>query len=235
MPHRRPDAAARGPASVVGMAIPPRHLSRARGCAARSFTRMRRSRLRSRACVAAFPRSTTWSRSPAARHPLRAVRDVRHAGARPIHAVARARRTPRLPAREPRDDRDRRIARARRWRSRSRSRHSPRCTGARCSSASPCCSRRPRWTSSSPNSRLTASRERWTTARHRRRAPANDAAPRVLGYTDRSPRRGESACPIRCSIAKNATNRALSSCPRSPTATASSPAPPEPERRSRCR
>ena len=74
------------------------------------------------------------------------------------HVARRARRTPRVPARPPRHDRRRRLAAARRSRSRSRSRRWPRCTGARCRSASPRCCPTPRWTSCSRSSRPTDSR-----------------------------------------------------------------------------
>ena len=143
----------------------------------RSSTRTRRSRRRSRAFArhSRVPLHGRGRRRP--RHPLRAVRDVRHAGA------VRSRASPRstgagLPARAPRNDRDRRVARRRRSRSRSRSRRSPRCTGARCRSASPRCCRTPRWTSCSTSSRRTDSRGAGRLTQSRRAARATTCARR---------------------------------------------------------
>ena len=60
-------AAPRRPGAVVGVAVPPRHLSRARRSRRDRPHALRRSRRRSPACTAAFRRSITWWRSPAAR------------------------------------------------------------------------------------------------------------------------------------------------------------------------
>ena len=124
----------------------------------RSSTRTRRSRPRSPASRAASPRSTTWSRSPAASDIRCAPYATFGTQALSDHAVAALDGRTRVPARESRDDRRRRVAARRRWRSPSRSRRSPRCTGARCRSASRRCCPTPRWTSSSPSSAPTASR-----------------------------------------------------------------------------
>ena len=102
------DGEARGDrAAVVRMAVSSRHLSRARRRSTRSSTRTRRSRRRSRACIAAFPPF----------HYMVAVaggRDIRCApyatfGTQELsdHAVAALDGPPRVPAREPRDDRRR--------------------------------------------------------------------------------------------------------------------------------
>ena len=119
--------------------------------------------------TAAFPRSTTWSPSPAADdircapyatfgtqalsdHALAAL-DGRRACLLAHHGMIA------LGA----------LARRARSRSPSRSRRSPRSTGARSRSASPRCSPTRRWTSCSRSSRPTASRGARTSTRSERR------------------------------------------------------------------
>ena len=171
---------ARAAAAVVGVAVPSRHLPVAAG----------RRRDRPYARTVRDHARVPGSRHPAvplhggdrrrARHPLRAVRDVRHPGALRSRGC-RARGPARLPARAPRDDRRRRDARSRARRWRSRSRRSPRCTGARCSMASPTSCPTPRWKSRWKNSGPTASRADPRSSRH-----AADAAVGRVDYAANS-------------------------------------------------
>ena len=101
----------RSPA-IVGMAVPPGHLraprgrrcDRAHACAVRDYARMPGSR---HSRIPLHDREGGWRR-----HPLRALRDVRHAGAVGSRRAG-ARRPPRVSSRESRDDRDRRQPRSR--------------------------------------------------------------------------------------------------------------------------
>ena len=101
---------ARGTAAVVGMALPSRHLRARAATRTPSCTRTRRSRRRSRACIAAFPRSTTWSRSPAAA--TSAARRTRRSARRrcPTTRVAALAGRQACLLAQPRHDRGRRVA-----------------------------------------------------------------------------------------------------------------------------
>ncbi len=145
--NRRDDAgrrSARVTGAVIGVAFSPRHLRRARR---RAGHRAHARAVRHDARVPASRHSAVPLHGGGGRrqrHPLRAVRDLRHAGT--VGPRGRgAGGSPRLPAREPRNDRRRRVAANGRWRLPWKWRRWRKCTGARCRSAIRSCCRRRRW------------------------------------------------------------------------------------------